>query len=59
MTVTTYPTFLIVAPELKKYACDVHTYALMTNHVHPLLTPHRPDAISRGMEGLAGYELKY
>ncbi len=23
----------------KKYNCDIHTYVLMTNHVHLLLTP--------------------
>ena len=36
----------------KKYACDVHAYALMSNHVHLLLTAHRPDAISRLMQSL-------
>jgi putative transposase len=37
---------------MKKYGCVVHAYVLMTNHVHLLLTPQRPDAISRLMQSL-------
>ncbi|MBU1214986.1 MAG: transposase [Gammaproteobacteria bacterium] len=36
----------------KKYACEIHAYALMTNHVHLLLTPQREDAISTLMQSL-------
>ncbi len=43
----------------KKYGCDVHAYALMTNHVHLLLTPHRPDAISRLMQSLGRRYAQY
>lgn len=43
----------------KKYVCDVHAYALMTNHVHLLLTPHRPDAISRLMQSLGRRYAQY
>lgn len=43
----------------KKYTCDVHAYALMTNHVHLLLTGHRPDAISRLMQSLGRRYAQY
>lgn len=43
----------------KKYACDVHAYALMTNHVHLLLTAQRPDAISRLMQSLGRRSAQY
>ncbi len=31
------------------HACYLHTYVLMTNHVHLLITPSTPDGISRVM----------
>ncbi len=37
-----------------KYGCDVHAYVLMTNHVHLLVTPARPDAVSRMMQSIGG-----
>lgn len=43
----------------KKYACDIHAYALMTNHVHLLLTAHRPDGISRLMQSLGRRYAQY
>jgi putative transposase len=43
----------------KKYACDIHAYALMTNHVHLLVTAHRPDAISRLMQSLGRRYAQY
>ncbi|OGT02397.1 MAG: transposase [Gallionellales bacterium RBG_16_57_15] len=43
----------------KKYACDIHAYALMTNHVHLLLTAQRPDAISRLMQSLGRRYAQY
>jgi putative transposase len=43
----------------KKFGCDVHAYALMTNHVHLLLTPQRPDAISRLMQSLGRRYAQY
>ncbi len=30
----------------QKFQCDLHTYVLMTNHVHLLLTPHLKGGIS-------------
>jgi putative transposase len=32
--------------------CEVHAYALMTNHVHLLVTPRRPMAISRMIQSV-------
>jgi putative transposase len=43
----------------KKFCCDVHAYALMTNHVHLLLTPQRPEAISRLMQSLGRRYAQY
>jgi len=34
------------------YACAVHAYVLMANHVHLLLTPQRPDSVSLLMKHL-------
>ena len=36
----------------RKYGCAIHAYVLMTNHVHLLMTPARPDGISRLMQSL-------
>jgi REP-associated tyrosine transposase len=35
---------------LERYACQLHAYELMTNHVHLLLTPAAQDSISRMMQ---------
>ena len=35
-----------------RYHCRVHAYVLMTNHVHVLVTPMEPDAISNMMQSL-------
>ncbi len=34
----------------KRYGVGVHAYCLMTNHIHFLVTPDRPDSISRTMQ---------
>ena len=39
--------------------CTVHAYALMTNHVHLLLTPARPGAPSRLMQSLGRRYVQY
>lgn len=36
----------------EKYACDIHAYVLMTNHVHLLVSPHAPGSISGLMQSL-------
>ena len=33
----------------KRYGLAVHAYCLMTNHIHFLITPEKPDSISRAM----------
>jgi putative transposase len=35
---------------MEKSGCSLHAYALMTNHVHLLLTPREPRAVSRLMQ---------
>jgi putative transposase len=41
------------------YACAVHAYVLMTNHVHVLLTPQRPDSVSLLMKHLGQRYVQY
>jgi REP element-mobilizing transposase RayT len=35
-----------------RYDCALHTYGLMTNHVHLLATPHEPGGVSRMMQAM-------
>jgi putative transposase len=42
-----------------RYACSVHAYVLMTNHVHLLLTPGRPDGASLLMKHLGQRYVQY
>ena len=45
--------YLALLEELvEKEGCAIHAYVLMTNHVHLLVTPDRPRAISRLMQRL-------
>ena len=41
------------------HACSIHAYVLMTNHVHLLLTPHRPDGASLLMKHLGQRYVQY
>lgn len=41
------------------HQCDIHAYVLMTNHVHLLITPHRPDGISKTMQSLGRRYVTY
>ena len=43
----------------QKYACDLHAYVLMTNHVHLLITPHHTGAIGKVMQMLGRYYVQY
>jgi putative transposase len=38
-----------------RFACSVHAYCLMTNHVHLLVTPHESEACGRFMKQLSQY----
>ena len=42
-----------------RYACSIHAYVLMTNHVHLLLTPGRPDGASLLMKYLGQRYVQY
>lgn len=39
--------------------CEVHAYALMTNHVHLLVTPREKGAVSRTMQSLGRRYVRY
>lgn len=43
----------------EKYECDIHTYVLMTNHVHLLATPRKADGISRMMQSIGRRYVQY
>jgi len=43
----------------QRYACAVHAYALMTNHVHLLMTSRRPDGASQLMKHLGQRYVQY
>ena len=46
-----YPVYLNYLQEAaERYACKIHAYVLMTNHVHILVSPKEADAISRMMQ---------
>ena len=42
-----------------RYHCKVHTYVLMTNHVHLLMTPETEDGIGKVMQSLGRYYVQY
>ena len=39
-----------LAEACKRYACDVHAYVLMTNHVHLLVSPRSEAALPKAMQ---------
>ena len=43
----------------KKYLVSVHAFVLMTNHVHLLLSPSERDGISKVMQSLGRYYVRY
>ena len=42
-----------------KHGCTVHTYVLMTNHVHLLLTPDNPYSIAKTMQSVGRRYVQY
>ncbi len=42
-----------------RWACRVHAYVLMTNHVHLLMTPDDADSVSRAMQYLGRRYVPY
>ncbi len=46
-----YAYFLATLDEqARKFACDIHAYVLMTNHVHLLITPHKKNSAAQLMK---------
>jgi putative transposase len=43
----------------ERYGCQIHAYALMTNHVHVLATPRLPNAVSRLMQSIGRRYVQY
>ncbi|MGH8481848.1 MAG: transposase [Nevskiaceae bacterium] len=41
-----------LAEACSRYACDVHAYVLMTNHVHLLASPRSEDGLPRAMQSV-------
>lgn len=51
-----YQFYLVLWEELSsRYDLAVHTYCLMTNHVHFLLTPNKESAVSKILWGQRQY----
>ena len=55
--------YVVYLDKLKDYSqkCNVqvHSYILMTNHVHLLLTPEESDGVSRLLQSLGRYYVRY
>jgi len=45
--------------QASKYGCAIHAYVLMTNHVHLLLTPEKPDSAALMMKHLGQRYVQY
>ena len=43
----------------KKYCVEVHTWVLMTNHVHLLCTPKEENAVSKMMQSIGRMYVRY
>ena len=41
------------------YDCKIHSYVLMTNHVHLLVTPERKESIGQMFQGLGRHYVRY
>ncbi len=55
-----YQSYLDWLTEYSKVSgCDIHAYVLMTNHVHLLLTPKRPDSAGNLMKRLGQRYVQY
>jgi putative transposase len=42
-----------------KHECAIHSYVLMTNHVHLLITPHLEQSLGKAMQMLGRYYVQY
>ena len=48
-----------LAAAADEHGCAVHAYVLMTNHVHLLVTPSRPDGLPRALQSLGRRYVRY
>jgi len=48
-----------LAESATKYACQLHAYVLMTNHVHLLVTPENESSLSGMMQSLGRRYVRY
>lgn len=48
-----------LAAACERYACTLHAYVLMTNHVHLVVTPETPTGISKAMQSIGGRYVRY
>lgn len=44
---------------LPRYAAEIHAYVFMTNHVHLLITPRRPDSLARILQSVGRRYVRY
>lgn len=55
--------YAVYLDKLKEYSCKyrvlVHSYILMTNHVHLLMTPEEPQGVSCVIQALGRYYVRY
>ena len=52
-----YASWLLKASKL--YSVDVHAWVFMTNHVYLLATPHKANAVSKMMQYVGRYYVRY
>lgn len=43
----------------QRYAAEIHAYVFMTNHVHLLMTPRRPDSLARILQSVGRRYVRY
>jgi REP element-mobilizing transposase RayT len=48
-----------LADQARKHDCAIHAWCLMTNHVHLLLTPAKPESAGMLMKGLGQRYVQY
>lgn len=48
-----------LADQARKHGCAIHAWCLMTNHVHLLLTPAKPESAGMLMKGLGQRYVQY
>ncbi len=49
----------VLLESCRRFECRIHAYVLMTNHVHFLLTPDTPSAISQVMQSVGRRYVQY